>query len=226
MEIYSQPSIKLLCITDLLILLENIALPLEIDRCIEVTDNLCNLFDSDTSFGNLETPTMGTLRYLWDQANLLYDSVQRKPEKEGRSGRDYFDGVKLGELAYKIALKLEARNLTNLAEIALRIRLKAILQVQGHYHHIVGPAMLEHCAVLGNLGRTEEAMENYDCIISDFSWLLDDYDEDEKIEYEEDVVSIQSLQKALTLRLTWDIPLQEKKTLEDKLKKAGLLLSN
>ncbi len=69
---------------------------LEIDKCIEVADNLCDQFDSDTSSNNLESPTMEVLRFLWDQANLLYDSVQKRPENEGRSGRDYFDGVKLG----------------------------------------------------------------------------------------------------------------------------------
>ncbi len=198
---------------------------LEIDKCIEVADNLCDQFDSDTSSNNLESPTMEVLRFLWDQANLLYDSVQKRPENEGRSGRDYFDGVKLGELAHKIALKLRARNLTNPEEIALRIRLKAILQVQGHYHHIIGPAMLEHCEVLESLGRVEEAMENYYCIISDFSWLLNDYDENEKVENEEDVVSIQSLHKALALRLNQELPLQEKQALEEKLKNAELLLS-
>ncbi len=199
---------------------------LEIDRCIEVTDNLCNLFDSGASRDNLESPTMEALRYLWDQANFLYDLVQGRPECEGRSGKDYFDGVKLGELAYRIALKLRTRNLTNPEEIALRIRLKAILQVQGHYHHIIGPAMLEHCEVLEILDRIEEAIDNYDCIISDFSWFLDNYSEDEEVENEEDALSIQSLQKALVLRLNHELPLVEKSALELKLKKAELLLSN
>jgi hypothetical protein len=132
----------------------------------------------------------------------------------------------LGELTYKIALKLRTRNLTNLEEIALRIRLKAILQVQCHYHHIIGPAILEHCALLEKLDRIEEATGNYDCIISDFSWFLNDYGTDERVENEEDLVSIQSLNKALALRLSHDASLQEKSDLEEKHRRVELLLLN
>ena len=202
----------------------NGALALEIDRCIELTDELCDLFESGASTDDLESPTMEALRYLWDQANLLYDLVKARSENEGRSVRDYFDGVKLGELAHRIALKLRSRDLTNPEEVALRIRLKAILQVQGHYHHIVGPAMLEHCAVLEDLGRIEEATKNYDCIISDFSWLLDDFGEGEEVENEEDLVSIQSLHKALTLRLNRQLSPPEKTVLEQKLQNVESLL--
>ena len=199
---------------------------LEIAKSIKITENLCDLLDSDCSLDDLEKPTMEVLRFLWEQSNLLYDLVQNRAESEGISGKGYFDGVKLGELAHKIASKLRVKNLSNPEEIALKIRLKAILQVQNHYHHIIGPAMLEHSAVLESLGRIDEAADNYECIISDFSWFLDDYSEEEKIDNEEDVLSIQSLQSALHLRLKQNPPLQEKKAFEEKLKKIEILLSN
>lgn len=117
---------------------------LDIEKCIKITNDLTDLFDENTSSAELEAPTMEGLCFLWDQSNVLFDLVNARDNSQGRSGKDYFDGVKLGELAYSIAQKLKVRNLLNPQEIALRIRLKASVQVQSHYHHIIGPAMLEH----------------------------------------------------------------------------------
>jgi len=205
--------------------LENVELSLNIDKCINLANNLCDLFDTDVPTADLESVTMETLRYLWNQANLLYDLVQERPKEEGRSSRDYFDGVKLGELASKIALRLRSRELLSIEDIALRIQLKALLQVQGHYHHIIGPAMLAHCEVLEKLGQNQEAQENYDCIISDFSWFLDEYDNSNEIDYDEDIISIKSLHKALELRLKGKLSLKEKDIIEEKKKKTKALLS-
>ncbi len=140
---------------------------LDIEKCIEIANNLCELIDANTSYSEFEVPTTEGLRFLWDQSNVLFDLVKARDESQGRSGKDYFDGVKLGELAYSIAQKLKSRNLLIPQEIALRIQLKALLQVQAHYHHIIGPAMLEHSEVLEKLDRNDEAIENYGCIISD-----------------------------------------------------------
>ena len=173
---------------------------IDIARCSKMIDDLSILFSNGLSNSKLEEPSMEVLRYLWDQTNILYDLVQSRNESEGRSGRDYFDGVKLGELALYLSSLFQERKMKNPQEIALRIRLKAILQVQGHYHHIIGPAMLEHCAILEELGRDEEAQDNYNSVISDFLWILDNYTVGEKVENGEDV-SLNSLKVALSKRI-------------------------
>jgi hypothetical protein len=168
---------------------------------------------------------MEALEFLWNQTNLLYDLVHARPKHEGRSASDYFDGVKLGELAYQIAVRLRARGLSVPEEIALRVRLKALLQVQGHYHHIIGPAMIEHSELLEKLGRNEEASANYDCVIADFSWLISEYDESGYLPNSEDSVSLQALYVALTQRLKFELGDSEKELIEWKARMIRALLS-
>ncbi len=144
---------------------------------------------------------MNALEFLWDQSNFLAELVEQRPENQGRSGQEYFDGVRLGELAYEIALRLRQRELRNPEEIALRIRLKALTRVQGHYYDIIGPAMIEHAQVLTELERFAEARQNYDCVISDFSWLLDEVEDTGSELDDGDKVSIESLHTALVRRL-------------------------
>jgi hypothetical protein len=172
-----------------------------IGECEKRTRKLIQLYEDKTPEDQLRTCTMESLEFLWDESNVLYDLVKASPKEQGRSAREYFDGVKLGELAHQIALKLREHDLRNLEEIALRIRLKALLQVQGHCHHIIGPAMLEHSELLCDLGRVDEASHNYDCIIGDFSWLLDEYRNSHADVTEEDQVALKALWLALNKRL-------------------------
>lgn len=162
---------------------------------------MIQLYEDKAPEDQLESCTMESLKFLWDQSDVLHDLVRTRPKEQGRSARDYFDGVKLGELAHQIALKLREYGVRNIEEIALRLRLKAFLQVQGHYHHIIGPAMLEHSELLYDLGRIDEDSQNYDSIIADFSWLLDEYRNSHADITEEDLVSAKSLLVALNKRL-------------------------
>ena len=174
---------------------------IEIDKCESCTHKLILLFESKAPDDQLKTSTMDVLKFLWDQSNLLYDLVQNKPKDQGLPAQYYADGVKLGELAYQVALKLREYGVKDVEEIALRIRLKAILQVQGHYHDVIGPAMLEHSALLCELGRIDEASGNYDCVIDDFSWLLDEYRNTRGDVGHEDLISLNALLSALNKRL-------------------------
>jgi hypothetical protein len=198
---------------------------LEIDKSAEITGKVCELLDSDATIAEIQSPTMEALEFLWNQTNLLYDLAHERPKHEGRSASDYFDGVKLGELAYQIALRLRARGLNAPEELALRVRLKALLQVQGHYHHIIGPAMIEHSELLEKLGRNEEASANYDCVIADFSWLISEYDESDYLPNSEDSISLHSLCAALTQRLKFDLADPEREIIEWKVRKVHALLA-
>lgn len=174
---------------------------IEIEKCDALTKEILDLFDRQVSKEVLEGPTMSALEFLWNQSNLLAELVEQRPESQGRSGREYFDGVRLGELAYEIALRLRERGFQSVEEIALRIRLKALTRVQGHYYHIIGPAMTEHAQILANLERFSEAAKSYDSVISDFSWLLDEVEDSDGELDEEDKVSLESLRTALSYRL-------------------------
>ena len=138
---------------------------------------------------------INVMKFLWQQTNILFDRV-RSWEEGSRNGKDYFDGVELGKLAKELAGVFDGRN-DEMCELSHRIRLKAILQVQPHYHHIIGPSMLSHSEVLERLGRKKEAQDNYNCIISDFLWLVEDYTENIESPNEEDFISLSSLLLAL-----------------------------
>ena len=45
-------------------ILENAELSLDMEKCIEITKNLCDLFDVGASLKDLESPTMEALRFF------------------------------------------------------------------------------------------------------------------------------------------------------------------
>lgn len=168
---------------------------INIEKSKQLVDTLIlNLESNPESLDHDEVTSV--MKFLWEQTNILFDRMQSFQGSEVRSGQDYFYGVELGRLSQQLADYFEGKN-DQRREMALRIRLKAILQVQSHYHHIIGPSMLAHSDVLERLGRTDEALDCYHCVISDFLWLIDDYEDNEEVPYEEDIISLESLLAAL-----------------------------
>lgn len=83
------------------------------------------------------------------------------------------DGVNYAEMARTLSQHLHNAGWLKQEEIATALWAKATLQLQSHYHHVVGPAMIAwgNCHErLGNVGRAKQI---YAVIIADFSWIVD-----------------------------------------------------
>lgn len=88
------------------------------------------------------------------------------------------DGAALGPIAESVALFLRKHELIDLEEQAHSIRCRAILSVQSHYHHIVGPAMLDLGDCNERLGNNKVAIQAYEAVIADFAWFVDECEAD------------------------------------------------
>jgi hypothetical protein len=112
-------------------------------------------------------------------------------------GDVWMDGAMLGHLAEGLAEGLKQRRLTELEEAAHTLHCMAVLAVQSHYHHIVGPAMLARAECNERLDRHEFAVLLYTAVIDDFSWLLDDCGEEQWPLSDDQRLSLECLQYAL-----------------------------
>lgn len=86
----------------------------------------------------------------------------------------WMDGANLGLFAEAFAALLKDRGLTDFEEKAHTLRCMAVLAVQGHYHHIVGPAMLARAECNERLGDAVLAGRLHQAVVADFAWLVDE----------------------------------------------------
>lgn len=113
----------------------------------------------------------------------------------------WLDGVELASLAHRVALIAREKDETELEEKALSSRARATLAVQSHYHHIVGPAMLDHVDCLLRLGRPEQALENLIAVIADFTPILEESEADDEEVCQEYRCALICLKDAAELRM-------------------------
>lgn len=109
----------------------------------------------------------------------------------------WLDGALLGPLAEGLAGLLRQRGLTDLEEQAHTLRCMAILAVQSHYHHLVGPAMLARAECNERLGKNELAVGIYQAVRADFSWLVDEWSGTEEAPGADDRCSLECLAQAV-----------------------------
>jgi len=83
------------------------------------------------------------------------------------------DGVSYAEMARILAQHLHNAGWLKLEEIATALWAKATLQLQSHYHHVVGPAMIAWGSCHERLGNSGRARQIYAVIIADFAWIAD-----------------------------------------------------
>lgn len=137
----------------------------------------------------------------------LFTSVQRKLAQVELDAGDYpasgirgdvwMDGASLAPVAGQLAVCLQAHGLTDLEWWAHIFRCRAVLAVQSHYHHIVGPAMLARADCEVRLGRSDAALKSYGAVIADLSFLLDEYEEHGDAPMHEDREALECLLRAV-----------------------------
>ena len=83
------------------------------------------------------------------------------------------DGVSYAEMAQILAQHLHNASWLKQEEIATALWAKATLQLQSHYHHVVGPAMIAWGNCHERLGNAGRAKQIYAVVIADFAWIAD-----------------------------------------------------
>jgi hypothetical protein len=109
----------------------------------------------------------------------------------------WLDGAMLGPTAEGLAALLNQRGLLDLEEKAQTLRCMAVLAVQSHYHHIVGPAMLGRAECNERLGNRQLAGQIYQAVVADFAWIVDEWATTDDPPTDEDRGSLQCLLRAI-----------------------------
>jgi hypothetical protein len=109
----------------------------------------------------------------------------------------WLNGAMLGPMAESLADLLDQRGLHDLEEQAHCLRCMAVLSVQSHYHHLVGPAMLARAECNERLGNPDLAVQIYQAVIGDFSWFVEQGESEPDAPSDEDRISLECLAQAL-----------------------------
>ena len=108
----------------------------------------------------------------------------------------WMNGAFLNEWAYFMAQYFKRENDKKSELQMLFIRAKVTNAIMSHYHHLVGPTMVDLgiCYLANDL--SEKAEECFNAVILDFEWLIDEYIDHNVEINEEDAISISALQRA------------------------------
>jgi hypothetical protein len=137
------------------------------------------------------------LRQLGVKGGRLREQAEEESDAGGgRSGALYLGAVQLAELCEALAPRLRARGLLREERSACSMRAALVTRVQGHYPHLVGPAMLAEADCLERLGERDEARQRYAAVTRDFAWLVDEYADDETL-HAESRTELESLLRAI-----------------------------
>lgn len=137
-----------------------------------------------------------TLRTVEKACLEVKEKAGKYPENTIRADV-WLDGAALGPLAGWMAQLLQERGLYHLEENAHTLRCMAVLAVQSHYHHIVGPAMLARAECNERLGNHDLAVKLYRAVIADFTWIVDEWIDETESPNEEDRESLAYLSQAI-----------------------------
>ncbi len=116
------------------------------------------------------------LKQLDECIGELQSEVEKVVQKNSpgaliRSG--WIEGAHLSEHSQTLAHHLEDKALPRQHRAAASCWVNAVLAVNSHYHHLVGPAMIYNARLAEEDGELELAQRAYSAVIQDFSCLLD-----------------------------------------------------
>jgi hypothetical protein len=109
----------------------------------------------------------------------------------------WLEGAVLGVMAEGLAALLNQRGLTDLEEKAHTLRCMAVLAVQSHYHHIVGPAMLARAECNERLGNAQLAGQICQAVVADLTQIVDEWAGTGEAPTDVDRISLECLLRAV-----------------------------
>ncbi|HEX2906668.1 MAG TPA: hypothetical protein VHO69_07405 [Phototrophicaceae bacterium] len=147
-------------------------------------------------------------------SNTVLQLIQKWTETIVQAAKDYprnpiraevwLNGANLRAECGGLAQWFKKQNLTPEWADLVFAKTRITLAIMSHYHHEVGPAMLEMAEVYLTLNDIERAKQIYHAVILDFSGFIDQYQADSEEITPEDQLSLQSLEQALSGYLTID----------------------
>ena len=114
------------------------------------------------------------LSEAWALATELWGRNRGQPM---RRADDFFDGIELAHQCRQLYNRLPPEWLLERRQVA-DCWSKSTLAVAGHYHHLVGPAMLAAAEARLAMGESSQAKDWYCSVIEDFKFLLEDCETD------------------------------------------------
>ena len=142
---------------------------------------------------------MGLLDRCLDELEKKKDSF-KQPKKKffnfGAPAVNWIEGSGVGNCGSVLTKYLSDKNLPHYEMRAAQVWVTAVLAVNAHYRHMVGPAMVANIKVEDKLGATDRALQLCGAVVADFSSELKMCEEfDSRPEPgEEDYDSIKSLE--------------------------------
>lgn len=106
-------------------------------------------------------------------AQSIRESANSYPENP-ISAEVWMNGAALATHARSLTLYLHETELLNYEAHAAQIWANVTLSVCGHYHHLVGPAMLANAQIAERMNNIDFAMQAYKAVLNDFTSLLVD----------------------------------------------------
>lgn len=108
----------------------------------------------------------------------------------------WINGVGYSNLACALTHHFRSGGWLKREENASALWAKATLSVCGHYHHMVGPAMLANANCQDRLGNIERSTQMYGGVVKDFSVLTDGWIDEADSPSDDDRIALESLQTA------------------------------
>ena len=140
------------------------------------------------------------------------------------TGVNWFEGAGIGNCGAVVTNYLDDKNLIEYQERSAKVWAQAILKVCGHYHHMVGPAMVANAKISEKQGNIDRVKEICKAIVQDFETPLVQCEKHEfKPDREdEDFESIKSLEYALDKLIKYGEGTKKLDALEDRVRKIWL----
>jgi hypothetical protein len=95
------------------------------------------------------------------------------------SGEVWFAGYRMIGLTEALTRHFNSTGWLGYERNASGLWAKATLAVCSHYHHMVGPAMLACADCHERLGEAAEAIGRYAAVVDDFTFLLDEWEQED-----------------------------------------------
>jgi len=131
---------------------------------------------------------------LWIFGMEIIKAAGNYPD-ESISGQIWINGKIARDLALRMALVFEKEQ-NNFYELDMyNIRAKITTSIMAHYHHLVGPAMIDAANCFLKINKPTKAIDHFNAVFLDFKWLVEEYKIGEEI-IDEDKIAMQSLKDA------------------------------
>lgn len=137
-----------------------------------------------------------TLIALQEECQQLRQDADGYPANPIRADVWMHGAMSLAPLTALFAEYLRQRGQIEYEEAARGMHCMVVLSVQGHYHHIVGPAMLARAECNERLERFDFAVALYRAVVGDFSWFVEEWEPEEALP-EEPRISLECLLQSL-----------------------------